>query len=101
MTLTNLYPRLTNFANLQAAARSAQRGKRYRPALLAFNADLEAELLRLQEELRSFSYSPGPYLQFSIRDPKPRLITAAPFRDRLGNVGFRLAYFPKGNYFIP
>jgi retron-type reverse transcriptase len=83
MTLANLYPRLTSFASLQAAARRAQRGKRYRPAVLAFNANLEAELLRLQEELRSFIYSPGPYRQFPIRDPKPRLISAAPFRDRV------------------
>jgi len=40
-------------------------------------------LLRLQEELRAFSYSPGPYRQFPIRDPKPRLISAAPYRDRV------------------
>jgi retron-type reverse transcriptase len=81
--LRHLYPRLTSFASLQAAACRAQRGKRYRPAVLAFNANLEAELLRLQDELRSFSYRPGPYRQFRIRDPKPRLISAAPYRDRV------------------
>ena len=81
--LRNLYPRLTSFASLQAAARCAQLGKRYRPAVLAFNANLEAELLRLQEELRAFTYRPGPYRQFRIRDPKPRLISAAPYRDRV------------------
>ena len=81
--LRHLYPRLTSFASLQAAARRAQRGKRYRPAVLAFNANLEAELLGLQEELRSFSYRPGGYRQFRIRDPKPRLISAAPYRDRV------------------
>jgi retron-type reverse transcriptase len=83
MALTNLYPRLTSFASLLAAARRAQRGKRYRPAVLAFNANLEVELLRLQAELRSFTYQPGSYRQFRIRDPKPRLISAAPFRDRV------------------
>jgi RNA-directed DNA polymerase len=83
MIPTNLYPRLISFAGLQAAARRAQRGKRYRPAVLAFNANLEAELLRLQEELRSFTYSPGPYRRYPIRYPKPRLISAAPFRDRV------------------
>jgi retron-type reverse transcriptase len=83
MTLTNLYPRLTSFASLHAAACRAKGGKRYRPAVLAFNANLEAELLRLQEELRSFTYRPGPYRQFRIRDPKPRLISAAPYRDRV------------------
>ena len=83
MPLINLYPRLTSFASLHAAARRAQLGKRYLPAVLAFNANLEAELLRLQEELRSFTYRPGPYRQFRIRDPKPRVISAAPYRDRV------------------
>jgi retron-type reverse transcriptase len=83
MPLRELYPRLTSFANLHAAARRAQRGKRYRPAVLAFHANLEAELLHLQEELRSFTYRPGPYRQFRIRDPKPRLISAAPYHDRV------------------
>jgi RNA-directed DNA polymerase len=81
--LRHIYPRLTSFASLHAAARRAQRGKRYRPSVLAFNGNLEEELLRLQEELRAFSYSPGPYRQFRIRDPKPRLISAAPYRDRV------------------
>ena len=45
--------------------------------MLVFNANLEVELLRLQEELRAFRYRPGPYRQFRIRDPKPRLISAA------------------------
>jgi len=81
--LRHLYPRLTSFASLHAAARRAQRGKRYRPAVLAFNANLEAELLQLQHELRAFTYRPGPYRQFHIRDPKPRLISAAPYRDRV------------------
>jgi hypothetical protein len=50
---------------------------------IAFNALLGTELLRLQEELRSFTDRPGPYRQFRIRDPKPRRISAAPYRDRV------------------
>lgn len=81
--LRHLYQRLTSFASLYSAAHRAQRGKRYRPSVLAFNANLEAELLKLQAELRAFAYQPGPYRQFRIRDPKPRLISAAPYRDRV------------------
>jgi retron-type reverse transcriptase len=51
--------------------------------VLAFAASLEAELFRLQEELESFTYSPGPYRQFMISEPKPRLVSAAPFRVRV------------------
>jgi len=81
--LQALYPRLTSFANLHAAARRAQRAKRYRPAVLAFNARLEAELFALQEELQTFSYRPRPFVRFEIFEPKRRLIAAAAYRDRV------------------
>jgi hypothetical protein len=53
--LHDLYPRLTSFRNLLAAAKAAQRGKRFRPDVLAFNSRLEAEIFQLQNELRSFT----------------------------------------------
>ena len=81
--LRNLFPRITAFSNLLAAARKAQKGKRYRADVLAFNANLETELFRLQRELEGRSYAPGPYRRFHIRDPKPRIISAAPYRDRV------------------
>ncbi|MFN9646372.1 MAG: reverse transcriptase domain-containing protein [Cyanobacteriota bacterium] len=81
--LRNLWPHLTSFTSLHAAALQAQRGKRYRPAVLAFNARLEANLFRLQEELCSFTYRPGPYRQFEIRDHNRLLISADPYRDRV------------------
>jgi hypothetical protein len=42
--LRNLFSRITSFSNLLAAARRAEKGKRYRPDVLAFNANLEPEL---------------------------------------------------------
>jgi retron-type reverse transcriptase len=72
-----------SFAALHAAALRAQKGKRFRPAVLAFHEHLEAHLFQLRHELQSFSYRPGPYRQFEIRDPKRRLISAAPYRDRV------------------
>ncbi len=79
----NLFEQITAFRNLLLAARKAQRGKRFGGATAAFNHHLEGELLRLQQELRSYRYRPGPPRQFAIYDPKPRLITAAPYRDRV------------------
>ena len=81
--LRDLYPRITAFSTLLAAFRKASKGKRYRPDVLAFAAKLEAELFQLQHELQSFTYVPGPYRQFMVREPKPRLVSAAPFRDRI------------------
>jgi retron-type reverse transcriptase len=79
----DLYRRITSFASLHAAALKAQRGKRRRPAVLAFHERLEANLFQLQQELEAFAYAPGPYRRFVIRDPKRRLISAAPYRDRV------------------
>ena len=81
--LANHYAAFTSFTSLHGASRRAQKGKRYRPAVLRFNAHLEDELFALQHELQSFTYSPGPYRQFEIFEPKRRLISAAPYRDRV------------------
>jgi RNA-directed DNA polymerase len=79
----NLWPTITDFDNLLKAARLAQQGKRFRANVLEFNFALEQELFTLQRELRNHSYQPGGYRTFEIRDPKPRLISAAPYRDRV------------------
>ena len=81
--LLDLYPRITAFPTLLAAYRKASKGKRYRPDVLAFGANIEAELFQLQHECRSFTYEPGAYRQFMVREPKTRLVSASPFRDRV------------------
>jgi hypothetical protein len=72
----NLWSAITNFGNLVEAYRWARLGKRFRPDVLAFTDDLEHELLSIRFDLLSRTYSPGPYHQFKILDPKPRLIPA-------------------------
>lgn len=79
----NLWPDIITFDNLWRAARQAQNGKRFRDNVLAFNDNIEAELLQLQNELTTQTYQPGSYRTFRIHDPKPRLISAAPYRDRV------------------
>lgn len=81
--INHLWPQITSFANLYEAARKAQRGKRQRENVLAFNFRLEDELLQLQDELLTQTYQPGPYRTFQIVEPKKRLISAAPYRDRI------------------
>lgn len=79
----NLYEDLSSFENLYHAARKAQCGKRYTPSTLAFNHNLEYELMQVREELRAKTYTPGSFRTFLIYDAKPRLISAAPYRDRI------------------
>ena len=80
---TNLWCQITDFANLLEAARKAQKGKRYRDNILAFNYNRESELLALQATLLAQTYRPGAYRTFEIVEPKRRLISAAPYRDRV------------------
>jgi len=78
-----LYEQICTWDNLYLARRKAARGKRGREPAASFEYRLEDNLLQLQEELWSRSYRPGPYHSFYIHDPKHRLISAAPFRDRV------------------
>ncbi len=78
-----LWSGLTSFENLYLAARKASRGKRRRPNVVLFHFDLERQLLRLQTQLRAGTYVPWAYREFRIQEPKPRLISAAPYRDRV------------------
>ena len=68
---------------LEAAAQRAARGKRRKPSAAAFLANLEREVLRLERELLAGAWRPGRYVEIAIRDPKPRMVSAAPFRDRV------------------
>ena len=79
----NLWYQIIAFENLLNAARQAQRGKRFRHNVLTFNYNLETELFQLNTELAQKTYQPGIYKTFEIVEPKRRLISAAPYRDRV------------------
>jgi RNA-directed DNA polymerase len=73
---------LTDWGGLSAAYREARRGKRHTRAVDAWFVDCDARLLALQQRLRE-GYRFGPYNTFRVNDPRPRLIAAAPFEDRV------------------
>jgi len=66
-----------------ACARSAARGKKRKPDAAAFLLNMEPECFRLAAELAAGTWVPGAYRSYVIREPKPRLISAAPFADRV------------------
>ena len=83
------------FAPLCRAARQAARGLGQRRSVAAFLADLEPEVLALERELRDGSYLPRPMVTFHIRDPKPRTISVAAFRDRVVHHALCAALSPR------
>ena len=78
-----MFETLYSWDNLLDAYRKAAKGKRRSPPVAAFERRLEDHLLALQIELKEGSYRPGAYRHFFIHEPKRRLISAAPFRDRV------------------
>jgi RNA-directed DNA polymerase len=79
----DLWEAVSSFDNLWEAARLARRGKRFKHSAAVFDRDLGPNLLRLHDELRSGEYRPGGYTTFTIFEPARRLISAAPYRDRV------------------
>jgi RNA-directed DNA polymerase len=82
-TSKNLFTSITAFDNVLSAARKAAKGKHENPSVLRFYSHFEENLWEIIAELRGKSLQPGSYKSFSIYKPKPRMISAAPFRDRV------------------
>ena len=79
----DLYPKIYEFHNLEAAFYAARSSNRYTKSALDFSQHRQEELESLQKALESRTYRQGPYYTFTIREPKERVISALPFRDRV------------------
>jgi retron-type reverse transcriptase len=75
------FPQICTPQNLFSAYRRARKGSRREVA--AYEMDLELNLFNLRQSLSAGNYTHGAYRQRTIYERKPRLISAAPFRDRV------------------
>lgn len=78
-----LFPQIVSPDNLHRAYCLSARGKSRSSAYLRFREYAPVNLANLRQELLDGSYTPGQRRTFYIHDPKPRVITAIPFRDRI------------------
>ncbi|MCK9325941.1 MAG: RNA-directed DNA polymerase [Bacteroidales bacterium] len=81
--LGNIFDSILSLDNLKLAFYKAQKRKTLLPDVVAFRNNLDVELSQIRTELESGLYRPSEYRRFIIREPKERLICAAPFRDRV------------------
>lgn len=81
--LPTMWQEITTLDNLYEAYLKARKGKRQRTDVSMFSRDLETNLFTLQDALIMQHYTPGGYRQFQIYDRKPRVISVAPFLDRV------------------
>ena len=79
----SLWTQMLEWDNLFLAFRNARRGKRQQSEIQHFELNLEYELTDIRHSLQQHRYQPGSFRQFHVTDRKTRLISAAPFRDRV------------------
>lgn len=79
----NLFPEIVSFQNLLKASEKARKGKRAKHSCAEFELNLENELVQLHSELLNRQYQHGEYRKFVVYDPKQRIISASPYRDRV------------------
>ncbi len=90
----NLIDRITAPRTMEAALRLTSAGKRLTPGYLDFKEFGPLNLADLAREIRNGTYRPGVPHQFFVFDPKRRLISALPFRDRLAQQALCLVIGP-------
>lgn len=79
----NLIDQIVSNENLQEAYRKTSKGKKQSFGYLEFKEYDQLNLKLIQEELADGAYAIGEYRQFTIYEPKARLISALDFKDRL------------------
>jgi retron-type reverse transcriptase len=79
----NLFEKITHIDNLRDAYRKTSAGKRTTQGFLEFKEFADVNLRQIQEQLLDKSWTQGPYRQFIVYEPKPRLISALDFSDRI------------------
>ena len=83
VTHNNLWHQVVNFENLFSAYGAAARGRRYKPSVLHYRQRLEEHLINTMNELTWKQWSPSRFKEVYVFDPKQRLISAPPFKDRV------------------
>jgi retron-type reverse transcriptase len=74
---------IASWSNLTRAVERAARGKRHRADVVTFLAHFDANLTTLQAQILDGTVPVGVMSRFHIRDPKPRVIHAPCFRERV------------------
>jgi len=79
----NLFESISDYHNMSNALEKARKGSPNSVGTLTYMEHAEANNALLSEILTSGSYVPGKHRNFVIYEPKRRLISAPPFRDRV------------------
>ena len=79
----NLIEQIVSLDNLYLAYQKASKGKQGKLEVRTFAEHFDDNISRLRSEILDGSIAIGAFRYFTIHDPKERVISAAPFRDRV------------------
>lgn len=79
----NLIGRIVSDSNMRLAFARTACAKRLTTGYLEFKEYSEVNLKELADDIAAGTYRIGPYREFMVYEPKPRLISALTFRDRV------------------
>lgn len=83
-TFKNLLSPMLEIDNLHRAFKKCSKGRRNKPKVVKFRANLVDELLSIKDDILSGNYQVSGYNSFLVYEPKVRKITALKaFRDRV------------------
>lgn len=77
------YEKIWSFENLYKAHKKARLGKRNTKEVIDFEINLGKSLTNLSESIRNRAYKTSGYYEFTVYDPKVRLIHALHYQDRV------------------
>lgn len=72
-----------NFEYLYKAFKKAQNNRSYKQSAMYFRLQAVQNLVQLQQELKNQTYKVGKYTEFTVKEPKERIIQACSFRDKI------------------
>lgn len=78
-----MFEKITSLEQLTQAYYKARKGKKTKAKVCQFDFNLEGNLIKLKNLLRSGRYLPSAYTNFTIFDPKTRNVAAPTFCDRV------------------
>ena len=77
------FQRVYDFGNLYAAFLKARKGKRGKPSVAKFEANLLEALSLLSELLKTKTYTMSEYFVFKVYEPKERIVMTNAFKDKV------------------
>lgn len=77
------FEKITNFGNLYAAYKKSKCGKGFCKSSMKFQVSALDGIHQIKRRLETKTYQVSPYHQFTIYEPKERIIKACSFQDKI------------------